>query len=62
MLDVHEKGTEAAAVNVIEFTALSRPIHPPPTIKFNNPFLVLIADKSTHSFLFMGKVVNPTEK
>ncbi|KAM9239409.1 LOW QUALITY PROTEIN: alpha-1-antitrypsin-like [Leptosomus discolor] len=62
MVDVSENGTEAAALTVIEMVPLSAQFPPPPHIRFNRPFLMMIADKTTHSILFMGKIVNPTAK
>ncbi|NXE10098.1 A1AT antiproteinase, partial [Lophotis ruficrista] len=59
MVDVSENGTEAAAVTVIEMVPMSAEIPPPPHIRFNRPFLMTILDKTTHSILFMGKIVNP---
>ncbi|XP_013796439.1 alpha-1-antitrypsin-like [Apteryx mantelli] len=59
MVDVNENGTEAAAVTVLEMTPTSLEIPPPPVIKFNRPFLMVIFDKITHCILFLGKVVNP---
>ncbi|NXX58335.1 A1AT protein, partial [Scopus umbretta] len=59
MVDVSENGTEAAAVTVIEMVPLSAEFPPPPRISFNRPFLMIIVDKTTHSILFMGKIVNP---
>ncbi|XP_006025542.1 alpha-1-antitrypsin-like [Alligator sinensis] len=58
LLNVHENGTEAAAASVVEFVFTSLP----PTMVFNRPFLILIFDKRIRSILFMGKIVNPTEK
>ncbi|KFV60621.1 Alpha-1-antiproteinase 2, partial [Tyto alba] len=58
-VDVSENGTEAAAVTVIELVPLSAEFPPPPHITFNRPFLMIIIDKTTHSILFMGKIVNP---
>ncbi|XP_062350673.1 alpha-1-antitrypsin-like [Cinclus cinclus] len=58
LLKIHENGTEVAAVSSIDFL----PHSVPPTVKFNRPFLLLIVDQYTQSILFMGKIVNPTEK
>ncbi|XP_064316746.1 alpha-1-antitrypsin [Phalacrocorax carbo] len=62
MVDVSENGTEAAAVTVIELVPLSAVIPPPPHIRFNRPFLMMIIDKTTHGILFMGKIVNPAAR
>ncbi|XP_038605855.1 alpha-1-antitrypsin-like [Tachyglossus aculeatus] len=56
MLNVDEKGTEAAAATAVEVMPLSLP----PTVVYNHPFLVIIFDKNTQTTLFMGKIVNPT--
>lgn len=61
-VDVSENGTEAAAVTVIELVPLSAEFPPPPHIRFNRPFLMMIIDKTTHSIPFMGKIVNPAAK
>ncbi|NXH41354.1 A1AT protein, partial [Dicaeum eximium] len=58
LLKIHENGTEAAAASSIDFL----PHSAPPIVKFNHPFLLLIVDQYTKSILFMGKIVNPTEK
>ncbi|XP_009874760.1 PREDICTED: alpha-1-antiproteinase 2-like [Apaloderma vittatum] len=55
-LDVDESGTEAAAASAVEIMTASLP----PTIEFNQPFLLLIFDRDTNSTLFIGKIVNPT--
>ncbi|NXF73411.1 A1AT2 antiproteinase, partial [Sclerurus mexicanus] len=59
MVDVRENGTEAAAVTMVEITPLLLPFPPPPHITFNRPFLMTIIDKTSHSMLFLGKIVNP---
>ncbi|NXV71757.1 A1AT protein, partial [Atlantisia rogersi] len=58
LLKIHENGTEVAAVTGTDFLPHSLP----PVVKFNRPFLLLIIDQHTQSVLFMGKIVNPTEK
>ncbi|KAM8920810.1 alpha-1-antiproteinase-like [Pelodytes ibericus] len=57
-LDVDEKGTEAAGSTHIErvFTSL------PPTHGADKPFFIMICDKTTDTIIFMGRVVNPTDK
>ncbi|XP_009638802.1 alpha-1-antitrypsin [Egretta garzetta] len=62
VVDVSENGTEAAAVTVVELVLLSAAYPLPPHIRFNRPFLMMIVDKTTHSILFMGKIVNPAAK
>ncbi|XP_072348872.1 alpha-1-antitrypsin-like [Scyliorhinus torazame] len=56
VLDVDEKGTEAAAVTGISLMPMSRPSQ----LKLNRPFLLLIAEHNTKSVLFAGRVMNPT--
>lgn len=58
VLTVDEKGTEAAGATFLEAIPMSMP----PSIDFNRPFLITIVDRDTKSPLFMGKVVNPTQK
>uniref|UniRef100_A0A8B9FUE9 Serpin domain-containing protein n=1 Tax=Amazona collaria TaxID=241587 RepID=A0A8B9FUE9_9PSIT len=62
MVHVSENGTEAAAVTLIEVVPYSAEFPPPPRIRFNRPFLMIIIDKITHSILFMGKIVNPNKE
>ncbi|KAM7368205.1 hypothetical protein PAMP_014449 [Pampus punctatissimus] len=56
MLNVDEKGTEAAAVTTIELMPMSMP----EIMTVNRPFLVFILEHSTRSILFMGKISDPT--
>ncbi|XP_069462602.1 alpha-1-antiproteinase-like [Ambystoma mexicanum] len=58
VLSVDEKGTEAAAATALQLV----PLCLPPTIKFDRPFLVVIYETETKSYLFTGKIVNPTAK
>ncbi|NWI88391.1 A1AT antiproteinase, partial [Pitta sordida] len=59
VVDVRENGTEAAAVTKLEMVPMSLPFPPPPHIAFKRPFLMMITDKTSHSMLFLGKIVNP---
>ncbi|MDD4645224.1 MAG: serpin family protein [Bacteroidales bacterium] len=54
-IDVNEDGTEAAAASEGVFSG-SGPISP---IRFDHPFIFVIAEKSTGSIIFLGKVMNP---
>ncbi|XP_053545361.1 protein Z-dependent protease inhibitor isoform X2 [Bombina bombina] len=57
VIDIDEKGTEAAAATGSEITAFSLP----PTIKVNNPFLFMIYEETYKSLLFIGRVIDPTK-
>jgi len=52
--DVNEKGTEAAAVTVIEVNLTSMPENP--VFYANRPFIFVIRENSTGVILFMGKM------
>ena len=65
LVEVNEKGTEAAAVTGIRMEALT-PAAPPfktrpfiPTFWANKPFLFAICDTETHSILFLGRLISP---
>lgn len=58
VLTIDERGTEAAGATVLE----AIPMSVPPTVEFNRPFLIIIYDNITKSPLFVGKVVNPSQK
>jgi serpin B len=61
VVDVAEKGTEAAAATAVIATAgLSRgPFVPPIYFTANHPFLFIIRDEGTGCILFIGRVTNP---
>jgi serine protease inhibitor len=55
-IDVNEEGTEAAAVTAVVITRTSVPMN---EIRFNRPFVFVIAEKTTGSIIFIGKLNNP---
>ena len=57
VIDVNEKGTEAASTTVVtvENTAL---VEQPLEIKFNRPFTYFIMDNANGEILFMGRLAN----
>nr|XP_008535646.1 PREDICTED: protein Z-dependent protease inhibitor [Equus przewalskii]XP_008535647.1 PREDICTED: protein Z-dependent protease inhibitor [Equus przewalskii]XP_014591249.2 protein Z-dependent protease inhibitor [Equus caballus]XP_014591250.2 protein Z-dependent protease inhibitor [Equus caballus] len=56
IIEVDEKGTEAAAGTLTEITAYSMP----PIIKVDRPFHFIIYEETSGTLLFLGRVVNPT--
>ncbi|XP_010337762.1 serpin A12 [Saimiri boliviensis] len=58
MLKMDERGTEGAAGT----GAQTLPMETPLVVKINKPYLLLIYDEKIPSVLFLGKIVNPTEK
>jgi serpin B len=58
-VDVHEKGTEAAAATAIGVKATSAPPVPTQVFKADHPFVFVIRDNRTGSILFLGRVTNP---
>jgi len=56
-IDVNEKGTEAAAVTVVEISFTS--VQPETSFIVDRPFIYAIREKNTGALLFMGKVGNP---
>jgi len=54
-IDVNEEGTEAAAVTAVIITRTSMPMN---QIRFNHPFLFVIAERTTGSIIFIGKLMN----
>ncbi|XP_004837061.1 alpha-1-antichymotrypsin [Heterocephalus glaber] len=60
VLDVAEKGTEAAAATGIKFILTSGKIDPV-ILSFNRPFLMAILPTGMDNTLFLGKVTNPKQ-
>lgn len=59
VIEVDEKGTEAAAATIIEISVTSMPSGPS-IITLDKPFYFLIKEKSSGAVLFMGKLGNPS--
>ncbi len=60
-VDVHEEGTEAAAVTAIEVsvTSLNTNAPEPFEMKVDRPFFIVIRDNQTEAILFMGSIFEP---
>ena len=58
-VDVYEKGTEAAAATGVPVMAAGRPMESTRQFRADHPFIFVIRDSSTGSFLFLGRVVQP---
>ncbi|MBN1655014.1 MAG: serpin family protein [Deltaproteobacteria bacterium] len=56
-VSVDEEGTEAAAATGVEMTFKAAPL----PIQVDHPFLFMIRDRLTHSILFMGRVLDPSQ-
>jgi serine protease inhibitor len=56
-VDVHEEGTEAAAVTVTGIRVISAPITQ--TMRVDRPFLFVLRERLSGTILFMGKIVRP---
>lgn len=59
VVEVNEKGTEAAAATAVIMTFRSLPIHEKEIFRADHPFLFFIQDKATGSILFLGRLVRP---
>jgi serpin B len=56
-LDINEEGTEAAAVTTVGIFA-SAALAPPPVMRVDHPYIIVIRERLTGTVLFMGKVVS----
>lgn len=65
VIDVNEKGTEAAALNVVAAKDGKRPIHElvpfTPSFNANRPFAFFIKENESDTILFMGTMVHPDQ-
>jgi serpin B len=58
-VDVHEKGTEAAAATAVIVRPTSAPVAPRVTVRADHPFVFVVRETRTGSLLFMGRLANP---
>ena len=63
LIEVDEKGTEAAAATIIEAVELTSlpPDNTPTVFTLDKPFIFFIQEKHSGAILFMGKLENPLE-
>jgi len=59
VIEVNEKGSEAAAATVVEMVESAMPVDEMVEFIVDRPFFFVIADDRSGAILFMGKVVNP---
>ena len=59
VIEVNEKGTEAAAATIVEMVESAMPVEEFITFRVDRPFFFIIADSRNDSIVFMGKVVEP---
>jgi serpin B len=59
VIEVNEKGSEAAAATVVEVAESAMPVEEIIEFIVDRPFFFIIGDDRSGAVLFMGKVVNP---
>lgn len=59
VIEVNEKGSEAAAATVVKMMESAMPVDEIIEFVVNRPFFFVIADDRSGSIIFMGKVVEP---
>ncbi|MDN3670047.1 serpin family protein [Echinicola jeungdonensis] len=60
LIEVDEKGTEAAAATAVEVVVTSVPAEPP-VIRLDRPFVFFIQEKHSGTILFMGVLKDPSK-
>ncbi|WP_143961634.1 serpin family protein [Litoribacter populi] len=60
LIEVDEKGTEAAAATIVEMEMTSMPAGPR-TVTLDRPFIFFIQEKASGAMLFMGQLTDPGE-
>ena len=61
-VDVNEEGTEAAAATATMMRTMAIIRQPTPVFRADHPFIFLIRDTHSGSILFLGRIVDPTER
>lgn len=59
-VEVNEEGTEAAAATAVVMSKRGPPREIPPVFRADHPFIFLIQDNESGSFLFMGRISDPS--
>jgi serine protease inhibitor len=59
VIEVNEKGSEAAAATVVEMVESAMPVEEIVEFTVNRPYFFTISDDRTGSVMFMGKVMDP---
>jgi serpin B len=59
VIEVNEKGSEAAAATVVEMVTTAMPVEEIIEFTVDRPFFFMIIDERAGSILFMGKVMEP---
>ena len=60
VIEVNEEGTEAAAATAAVMMTRALPMHPPPQVVVDRPFVFAVRDIKSGLLLFIGKVESPT--
>jgi serpin B len=60
-LDIGEKGTVASAATAVGVQATAGHVLPP-QVRFDRPYLLMVADRATGEPLFMARVANPATR
>jgi len=59
VIEVNEKGSEAAAATVVEMVESAMPVEEIKQFRVDRPFMFTISDDRTGSIMFMGRVMEP---
>jgi serpin B len=62
IVEVDERGTEAAAATALILTGRGSGVYRPPVFLANRPFVFMIRDVMSGTILFMGRVADPRSR